>query len=128
MHGIPPYDPVRCSDCSRRVERRSREETRGGKWKLEQTPLRCLLRHVLSPSPPSSDFQILNFDIRKKKDQVAPIGVRGGGTKFDKMAPIQNVAPKTNKMAPKINKMAPIQNVAPKINKMATKINKIAPI
>ena len=35
------------------------------------------------------------------------------------MAPIQNVAPKTNKMAPKINKMAPIQNVAPKINKMA---------
>ena len=27
----------------------------------------------------SSDFQILNFDVRKKEDQVARIGVRGGG-------------------------------------------------
>ena len=34
------------------------------------------------------------------------------------MAPIQNVAPKINKMASKINKMVPIQNLAPKINKM----------
>ena len=46
------------------------------------------------------------------------------------MAPIQNVAPKINKLAPiqnlapKSNKMAPIQNVAPKIDKMAPKINK----
>ena len=40
---------------------------------------------------------------------------------MNKMATIQNVAPK-------MNKMAPIQNVAPKINKMATKINRIAPI
>ena len=31
-------------------------------------------------------------------------------------------------MAPKINKLAPIQIVAPKINKMAPKINKMAPI
>ena len=30
-------------------------------------------------------------------------------------------------MAPKINKLAPIQIVAPKINKMAPKINKMAP-
>ena len=34
------------------------------------------------------------------------------------MAPIQNVAPK-------VNKIAPIQNVAPKINKMAQKIDKM---
>ena len=44
------------------------------------------------------------------------------------MAPIQNVAPKINKMSSKINKMAPIQNVAPKINKMAPKMDKMAPI
>ena len=44
------------------------------------------------------------------------------------MAPIQNVAPKINKMASKINKMVPIQNVAQNINKMAPKINKMAPI
>ena len=31
-------------------------------------------------------------------------------------------------MAPKINKLAPIQIVAPKIDKMAPKINKLAPI
>ena len=31
-------------------------------------------------------------------------------------------------MAPKINKMAPIQNVAPKINEMTLTINKMAPI
>ena len=31
-------------------------------------------------------------------------------------------------MAPNINKLAPIQIVAPKINKMAPKINKLAPI
>ena len=31
-------------------------------------------------------------------------------------------------MAPKINKLAPIQIVAPKIDKMAPKINKMAPI
>ena len=30
-------------------------------------------------------------------------------------------------MAPEINKLAPIQIVAPKINKMAPKINKMAP-
>ena len=55
--------------------------------------------------------------------------------KINKMAPIQNVAPKINKMAPiqnldpKINRMAPIQNVAPNINKMAPKTNnKMAPI
>ena len=42
--------------------------------------------------------------------------------KINKLAPIQIVAPKINKMAPKINKMAP------KINKMAPKINKMAPI
>ena len=41
---------------------------------------------------------------------------------INKLAPIQIVAPKINKMAPKINKMAP------KINKMAPKINKMAPI
>ena len=40
------------------------------------------------------------------------------------MAPIQNVAPKINKSAPKINEMAPIQNVAPKIDKVAPKIKK----
>ena len=44
------------------------------------------------------------------------------------MAPIQNVAPDIDKMAPKINKMAPVQNVAPETNKMAPKINKMAPI
>ena len=33
----------------------------------------------ISPSPLSSDFQILNFDFRKKEDQVAQIGVRSGG-------------------------------------------------
>ena len=37
------------------------------------------------------------------------------------MAPIQNVAPK-------INKMALIQNVAPKIIKIVSKIDKMAPI
>ena len=42
--------------------------------------------------------------------------------KINKLAPIQIVAPKINKMAPKINKMAP------KINKMAPKIKKMAPI
>ena len=35
------------------------------------------------PPLPSSDFQILNFDVRKK-DQVARIGVRGGGRWFRK--------------------------------------------
>ena len=30
------------------------------------------------PSPPHIDFQILNFDVRKKKNQIAQIGVSGG--------------------------------------------------
>ena len=30
------------------------------------------------PTFSSSDFQILNNDVQKKKDQVAQIGVRGG--------------------------------------------------
>ena len=48
--------------------------------------------------------------------------------KINKLAPIQIVAPKINKMAPKIDKLAPIQILAPKINKLAPKINKMAPI
>ena len=38
------------------------------------------------------------------------------------------MAPKIDKMVPKINKLALNQNVAPKINKMTPNINKMAPI
>ena len=37
-------------------------------------------------------------------------------------------ANKINKLASKFNKIAPIQSMAPKINKMAQKINEMEPI